>query len=104
MPTLCSAICLPFFSAEEAAKGIIDIANEVMLGALRVITVQRGLDPRDFGMVAFGGAGPLHANALAELLGCYPVLVPPSPGVLSALGFLEAEFKNEFVQTFIRST
>jgi len=54
--------------------------------------------------VAFGGAGPLHANALAVLLGCYPVLVPPSPGVLSALGFLEAEFKNEFVQTFIRST
>jgi N-methylhydantoinase A len=91
-------------SAEEAAKGIVDIANEVMLGALRVITVQRGLDPRDFGIVAFGGAGPLHANALAELLGCYPVLVPPSPGVLSALGFLEAEFKNEFVQTFIRST
>jgi len=91
-------------SPEDGAKGIIDIANEVMLGALRVITVQRGLDPRDFGIVAFGGAGPLHANALAELLGCYPVLVPPSPGVLSALGFLEAEFKNEFVQTFIRST
>jgi N-methylhydantoinase A len=91
-------------STEEAGKGIVDIANEVMLGALRVITVQRGLDPRDFGIVAFGGAGPLHANALAELLGCYPVLVPPSPGVLSALGFLEAEFKNEFVQTFIRST
>jgi N-methylhydantoinase A len=89
---------------EAAAKGIIDIANEVMLGALRVITVQRGLDPRDFGIVAFGGAGPLHANALAELLGCYPVLVPPNPGVLSALGFLEADFKNEFVQTYIRST
>jgi N-methylhydantoinase A len=91
-------------STEEAAKGILDIANEVMLGALRVITVQRGLDPRDFGMVAFGGAGPLHANALAELLGCFPVVVPANPGVLSALGFLEAEFKNEFVQTFIRST
>lgn len=91
-------------SPEAAAKGIIDIANEVMLGALRVITVQRGLDPRDFGIVAFGGAGPLHANAMAELLGCYPVVVPPSPGVLSALGFLEAEFKNEFVQTYIRSS
>ena len=86
-------------SAEDAAKGIIDIANEVMLGALRVITVQRGLDPREFGIVAFGGAGPLHANALAELLGCYPVLVPPNPGVLCALGFLEADFRNEFVQT-----
>jgi N-methylhydantoinase A len=75
-----------------------------MLGALRVITVQRGLDPREFGIVAFGGAGPLHANALAELLGCYPVLVPPNPGVLCALGFLEADFRNEFVQTHIRST
>jgi len=91
-------------TVEEAAKGVVDIANETMLGALRVITVQRGLDPREFGIVAFGGAGPLHANALAELLGCYPVLVPPSPGVLSALGFLEAEFKNEFVQTYIRSS
>jgi N-methylhydantoinase A len=91
-------------SPEDAAKGIIDIANEVMLGALRVITVQRGLDPREFGLVAFGGAGPLHANALAELLGCYPVLVPPNPGVLCALGFLEADFRNEFVQTHIRTT
>ena len=86
-------------SPKDAAKGIIDIANEVMLGALRVITVQRGLDPREFGIVAFGGAGPLHANALAELLGCYPVLVPRNPGVLCALGFLEADFRNEFVQT-----
>lgn len=91
-------------SPEEAARGIINIANEVMLGALRVITVQRGLDPRDFGLVAFGGAGPLHANALAELLGCYPVLVPPNPGVLCALGFLQADFRNEFVQTYIRSS
>jgi N-methylhydantoinase A len=91
-------------SPEDAAKGIIDIANEVMLGALRVITVQRGLDPREFGIVAFGGAGPLHANALAELLGCYPVLVPPNPGVLCALGFLQADFRNEFVQTYIHST
>jgi N-methylhydantoinase A len=91
-------------TAEDAAKGIIDIANEVMLGALRVITVQRGLDPREFGIVAFGGAGPLHANAMAELLGCYPVLVPTNPGVLCALGFLEADFRNEFVQTYIRST
>lgn len=90
-------------SPEAAAQGILDIANEVMLGALRVITVQRGLDPRDFGMVAFGGAGPLHANALAALMGCYPVVVPANPGVLSALGFLEAEFKNEFVRTLIGS-
>lgn len=90
-------------SPEAAAQGILDIANEVMLGALRVITVQRGLDPRDFGIVAFGGAGPLHANALAAILGCYPVVVPHNPGVLSALGFLEAEFKNETVRTLIGS-
>ncbi|WP_370300894.1 hydantoinase/oxoprolinase family protein [Pseudooceanicola sp.] len=90
-------------SPEAAAQGILDIANEVMLGALRVITVQRGLDPRDFGIVAFGGAGPLHANAMAQVLGCYPVVVPHNPGVLSALGFLEAEFKNEMVRTLIGS-
>lgn len=90
-------------SAEAAAQGILDIANEVMLGALRSITVQRGLDPREFGMVAFGGAGPLHGNAVAQLLGCYPVVIPANPGVLSALGFLEAEFKNEFVRTYIQT-
>ena len=90
-------------SPQAAAQGIIDIANEVMLGALRTVTVQRGFDPREFGLVAFGGAGPLHGNAMARLLGCYPVIVPPNSGVLSALGFLEADFKNEFVQTFIRA-
>jgi N-methylhydantoinase A len=89
--------------AEQAAQGILDIANETMLGALRVITVQRGLDPRGFGIVAFGGAGPLHANALAAVLGCYPVIVPPRPGVFSALGFVQSEFKNEFTQTLIRA-
>lgn len=87
--------------AEAAATGILSIANEVMLGALRVITVQRGLDPRDFGITAYGGAGPLHANAMAAVLGCYPVVVPTSPGVLSALGFVQSEFKNEFQQTLI---
>ena len=75
-----------------------------MLGALRVNTVQRGLDPREFGIVAFGGAGPLHGNALAAVIGCYPVIVPTNPGVLSAMGFLQSQFKNEFVQTLIRST
>jgi len=88
---------------EQTAQGILDIANETMLGALRVITVQRGLDPREFGLVAFGGAGPLHGNALAAVLGCYPVIVPPRPGVFSALGFVQSEFKNEFTQTLIRT-
>lgn len=90
-------------SIEEAAAGILDIANEEMLGALRVITVQRGLDPRDLGILAFGGAGPLHANAMASVLGCYPVVVPSNCGVLSAKGFIQSDFKNEFVRTLIRS-
>jgi N-methylhydantoinase A len=85
-----------------AAAGIVDIVNESMLGALRVVTVQKGLPPSEFALVSFGGAGGLHANGLAALLGCFPVLVPPESGVLSALGFVAAEIKNEFSQTFIR--
>jgi len=87
----------------QAAQGIIDIVNENMFGALRLVSVQKGLDPRDFALVAFGGAGPLHGNALAVLAGSYPVIVPPTPGVLSALGFLYSDVKNEFAQTFIRN-
>src|SRR3954451_12764744 len=64
---------------EAAADGILRIVNENMAGALRVISVQRGHDPREFALVAFGGAGPLHANAVAELMGSFPVIVPPSP-------------------------
>jgi N-methylhydantoinase A len=87
----------------KAAEGILEIVNENMFGALRLVTVQKGLDPRDFSIVAFGGAGPLHGNAMAMLAGCYPVIVPPTPGVLSALGFLCSDVKNEFAQTFART-
>lgn len=87
----------------QAAQGILDIVNENMFGALRLLTVQKGLDPRDFALVAFGGAGPMHGNALGILAGCFPVIVPPTPGVLSALGFLYSDVKNEFAQTFIRN-
>jgi N-methylhydantoinase A len=87
----------------QAAQGILDIVNENMLGALRLVTVQKGVDPRDFALVPFGGAGPLHGNAVAALAGCYPVIVPPTPGVLSALGFLYSDVKNEFAQTFVRN-
>jgi len=87
---------------DEAAQGILDIVNENMAGALRVVSVQRGYDPRDFGLVAFGGAGPMHANAVARLIGSFPVLVPPSPGLLCATGDLVADFRDEFSRTFIR--
>ena len=87
----------------QAAQGILDIVNENMFGALRLVTVQKGLDPRDFALVAFGGAGPMHGNAIGILAGSYPVIVPPTPGVLSALGFLYSDVKNEFAKTFIRN-
>ncbi len=87
---------------EATAAGVIDIVTENMLGALRVVTVQKGLAPSEFALVSFGGAGGLHANALAALLGCFPVLVPPESGVLSAMGFVASEIRNEFSQTFIR--
>lgn len=85
----------------EAAQGIIDIVNENMFGALRVVSVEQGLDPRNFSLVGFGGAGPLHANSLGVLTGAYPVIIPPEPGVLSALGFNTSDYKNEFTRTSI---
>jgi N-methylhydantoinase A len=89
-------------SAEEAAEGIVKIVNENMAGALRVVSVQRGHDPREFALVAYGGAGPLHANAMARLMGSFPVIVPPAPGLLCAIGDLVADFRDEFAQTYIR--
>jgi N-methylhydantoinase A len=89
-------------SAEQAAEGILAIVNENMAGALRLVSVQRGHDPRDFALVAYGGAGPLHANAVAEIMGSFPVLVPPAPGLLCAIGDLVADFRDEFAQTYIR--
>jgi N-methylhydantoinase A len=76
--------------------------NENMAGALRVVSVQRGHDPREFALVAYGGAGPLHANAMAKLMGSFPVVVPPAPGLLCAIGDLVADFRDEFAQTYIR--
>lgn len=89
-------------SVESAAEGIIDIVNENMLGALRLVSVQQGFDPRDFALIAFGGAGPLHANALGRLTGAWPVIIPPSPGVLCAYGDATTNLRNESVRTLIR--
>ena len=84
---------------EAAARGILAIADANMVGAIRVVSVERGHDPRDFCLVAFGGAGPLHGTALAELLGITRVLVPAAPGVLCAEGLLAAGLKAEFSRT-----
>ena len=85
-----------------AAEAILTIANENMHAALRVVSVERGYDPRDFGLIAFGGAGPLHANALGRLIHADPVVIPPTPGVLSAFGFLASDVQNEFARTYLR--
>ena len=87
---------------KTAAAGIIDIVNENMFGALRLVSVQQGYDPRQFALIAFGGAGPLHANALARLMSSWPVIIPPSPGVLCAYGEATTRLRNEATQTFIR--
>ncbi len=88
-------------SREEAALGIIRIANANMEAAIRVISVERGCDPRDFTLVAFGGAGPLHACELAAALRIPRVLVPVTPGVLSALGMLIADTLKDYVRTLM---
>lgn len=89
-------------SIEEAAEGIIDIVNENMVGALRLVSVEKGYDPREFALIAFGGAGPLHGNAVAALMGCFPIIIPQAPGVLCALGDATSEFRREFSETFIQ--
>jgi N-methylhydantoinase A len=90
-------------SIEEAAQAILDIVNENMYGALRVVSVERGYDPRDFGLVAFGGAGPMHANALVDVMGADPLVIPPGPGVMSAFGFLTSDVQNEFSETYLET-
>ncbi len=84
----------------EAAAGIIDIVNENMFGALRMISVQQGYDPRDFALMGFGGAGSLHSNAVAKLMGSWPVVVPNSPGVLCALGDATTRMRAEGSRSF----
>ncbi|MDQ3668787.1 MAG: hydantoinase/oxoprolinase family protein [Actinomycetota bacterium] len=81
-----------------AALGVIRVANAEMLRALRLVTVERGLDPRDFALVAFGGAGPMHACALAEELEMRTVLVPKASGVLSALGLVVSDVRRDYVR------
>ncbi len=89
-------------SIEEVALGIIKISNALMARAIRIATLERGLDPREFRLFAFGGAGPLHAVELAQELGIPEVLIPPMPGVLSALGLILADYKYEVYTTVMK--
>ena len=126
MPTSCSATCRPTASlaggvrlsrdaalaavgalastlgldVERAAQGIIDVANAEMLGALRAMTVARGVDPRGYALLPFGGAGPLHATEIAAALGITRILCPRACGVLSALGLAAAPPRRDATGSF----
>ena len=84
-----------------AAEGIIKIVNESMFGALRLVSVEQGYDPRDFALVGFGGAGPLHSNALGILTDAWPVIIPPGPGVLCAYGDATTQVQDEAARTYL---
>ena len=88
-------------SVDEAALGIVKIVNTNMSGLLQSMTVKRGYDPREFALVAFGGAGPIHASAIAREINVPTVIVPPSSGVFSAWGMLMADLRHDFSQTYI---
>lgn len=97
--TIADALGIPLMAA---ARGIIDIVNENMFGALRMISVQQGYDPRHFALMGFGGAGPLHVNAVARLMGSWPAVSPVSPGVLCALGDATTRMRTETARSFSR--
>ena len=86
-------------SARDAASAVVRIANDKMAGALRMVSLSRGHDPRDFALLAFGGAGPLHAAELAGELGIPTVLVPARPGITNALGCMVADLRHDYVRT-----
>ena len=88
----------------EMAEGILRIAAVSLAGAIKEVSVMRGIDPRDFALLPFGGAGPLHAAAVADELGMRTVVVPPLPGNFSALGLLIADVRRDFVRTRVSAT
>jgi len=87
----------------RAAHGILTIVNNSMIGALKLVSVERGYDPRDFALLAFGGAGPLHATALARELGIKDIIIPDRPGILCAMGLLTVDRRFDVVRTAISS-
>jgi N-methylhydantoinase A len=89
-------------SVEQAAEAVVRIANTHMAGAIRMVSISMGADPRDFALFAFGGAGPLHSVALARELGVPRVLVPARPGLTNALGCVVADLRHDFVRTLNR--
>ena len=89
--------------AIAAAEAIVRVANSRMAGAIRLVSIERGHNPRDFALMPFGGGGGLHAGALVKEVGLKAALVPPYPGVTSALGCVIADMRHDFVQTVNRT-
>ncbi|KAH8661657.1 putative hydantoin utilization protein A [Tricladium varicosporioides] len=89
-------------TTDQTAQGIYNLVNERMYNALRNVSVEQGYNPEDFSLVAFGGAGPLHANAVGKLLGAWPVIIPPSPGVLCAQGDATTKLSHEQSASYIK--
>lgn len=87
-------------SVEQAALGMLQVVNTNMMRGIRVVSVERGRDPRNFSMVGFGGAGPLHIADLANLLRVETVIIPPSPGITSAVGMIMSDVRHDDVRTF----
>jgi N-methylhydantoinase A len=87
-------------TVEEAAEGILKVINANMVRGIRVISIEKGHDPRDFSLMAFGGAGPLHAVDIAKELDSKNVIIPPSPGIACAVGMLTADVRHDYVQTY----
>jgi N-methylhydantoinase A len=88
---------------EEAAEGILRVVNATMIRGIRLVSVERGYDPREFALVCFGGAGPVHAVKLAQELNIPKVIVPEGPGVTCALGLLMADFRHDYSRTFLQA-
>lgn len=89
-------------TVEQLSEDVYRIANAVMSNAIRLVSTERGYDPRAYALVAYGGAGPLHAAAVAEELGISRVLIPPYPGLISAYGLLAGDFQSDFARTAVR--
>jgi len=87
-------------TVEKAAEGILKVVNANMVRGIRVISIEKGYDPREFSLMAFGGAGPLHAVDIANELGCKEVIIPPNPGITCAMGMLMADVRHDYVRTY----
>jgi N-methylhydantoinase A len=97
---IATGVAAPFgLSVREAAARIVEVVNSNMAQALRIVSVERGHDPREFSLIAFGGAGPVHAVALAEELAIPEVIIPPAPGAFSALGLVATDLKRDYART-----